>query len=1002
MIHRRSSNFRWLLLLCGALLAGRTQAGAQSLSITTLAGSPNGYEGSTDGTGIAARFDEPLGLSVDAAGNLYVADLYNDTIRKVTPVGVVTTLAGTPGVAGGIDGTGSAVQFHYPSGTAVDAAGNVYVADQGNYAIRMIAPSGAVSTFAGYIGQQGTSDGVGTNARFTAPSGIAIDSAGNLYVSDNDTIRKIAPDQTVTTLVGEAGVSGSADGTGNTARFNNPGGLAVDSKGSVYVADFGNNTIRKLTPAGAVTTLAGVAGKSGSTDGEVGSALFYGPAGVAVDGSGNIFVAEQFNVDIREIQSSGTVLTVAGSAFVRGTSDGTGPGAQFNSPEGITTDALGNVYIADTYNNSIRKGVASGAPSIGTPPVTQTVGAGTPVTFSVGASSATALTYQWSVNGVAIVGATSSSYTTEPTQLSDEGIYSVAVSNAVGVTVSAATVNVTFAHDPTFSFGSWSASSPLPTGTSYVAVAYDGSHFLAVGLDGTAFTSTNGLAWTPSASNGPPGQVWGELNSVINVPGQNMLVAAGNGGAIVTFASGTYDGTLHASGSTAILTGIADGNGALVAVGYGGASVRSDLTAAAWTPTSTGVSQNLNAIAYGNGRFVAVGLAGTVVTSPDGTTWAAGHLGSTDDLYGITHGPLGFVAVGNNGDIFMSPDGSIWLQQNSPTNNVLVHVDYEGGILLAVGFSGTVLTSQDGGVTWAAESSGTGQRLDGVALGQDAFVLTGSAGVVVLSDASDPSRIINLSARSSITNESSILIAGFVVGGTGSKQVLMRGIGPSLSQFGVADALQQPVLSLYDGPTLEASNMSWGGGTALSQAFTQVGAFPLAANSADAAMLLPLAVGPYTAQLAGSNGTNGVGLAELYDADAGAPTSRLINISARASVGTGGNILIAGFVISGNTPMNVLIRGVGPSLAQFGISSPIATPQLVLFDSNNTVLESNSGWGGSTELAGIFAQVGAFKFVAGSADAAILVTLPPGAYTAEMSGLNGSTGLGLAEIYQVP
>jgi hypothetical protein len=1002
MIHKLPSNVRWLLLACAALLAGIGRANAQSLAITTLAGSTSGFSGSTDGTGTDARFYQPTGVSIDAAGNLYVADQYNQTIRKITPAGVVSTLAGSPGLEGGVDGTGGVVRFNYPNATAVDSAGNVYVVDRDNFAIRMIAPSGLVSTYAGYIGQQGTSDGVGTNARFTDVYGIAIDALGNLYVSDNDTIRKIAPDRTVTTLAGQPDVYGSNGGTGSGAQFANPRGVAVDTQGNIYVADQGDCTIRKVTPAGFVSTLAGEPNVDGNVDGSVSVAQFISPTGIAVDGSGNIFVSDSDSADIREILPTGTVVTVAGNVTVRGDIDGTGTGALFAFPEGLSVDTSGNLYIADTNNNSIRKGVAGGAPSIGTPPAAQAVGAGTPVTFSVSASSATTLNYQWSLNGVPIAGATSASYTTRPIQLSDGGIYSVAVSNTVGVTVSAAPLNVTFSHDPTFSFGSWSSSTPLPAGTSYVAVAYDGSHFLAVGLDGTAFTSTNGLAWTPSASNGPPGQVWGELNSVINVPGQNMLVAAGNGGAIVTFASGTYDGTLHASGSTAILTGVADGNGALVAVGYGGASVRSDLTAAAWTPTSTGVSQNLNAIAYGNGRFVAVGLAGTVVTSPDGTTWTAGQLGSTDDFYGITYGPLGFVAVGNNGDIFLSPDGSLWLQQNSPTNNVLVHVDNDGGILLAVGFSGTVLTSQDGGVTWAAESSGTGQRLDGVALGQDAFVLTGTAGVVVMSDASDPSRIINLSARSSITNESSILIAGFVVGGTGSKQVLMRGIGPSLSQFGVADALPQPVLSLYEGPTLEASDMSWGGGAALSQAFTQVGAFPLAANSADAAILLPLAVGPYTAQLAGSNGTNGVGLAELYDADAGTPTSRLINISARASVGTGGNILIAGFVISGNTPMNVLIRGVGPSLAQFGISSPIATPQLVLFDSNNTVLESNAGWGGSTVLAGIFTQVGAFKFVAGSADAAILVTLPPGAYTAEMSGLNGSTGLGLAEIYQAP
>lgn len=638
-------------------------------------------------------------------------------------------------------------------------------------------------------------------------------------------------------------------------------------------------------------------------------------------------------------------------------------------------------------------------PTILLPIPNQTVSVGTPVTFNVEATGLSTLTYQWSFNDVPIVGATASSYTTRPVQLSDAGIYSVAVSDTGGSVISAATLTVNFEHDPTFSFNNWTASTPLPTGTSQVSVAFDGDRFLAVGLDGTAFTSPDGTAWTPSASNGPPGQVWGELNNVINIPGHNMLVAVGNGGAIVTYTSGTYDGTLHASGSASVLTGVADGNGELVAVGYGGTAVRSDLTAAQWTPAGTGTLQNLNAIAYGNGVFVAVGIGGTVVTSPDGTKWTAGQLGDTTDLYGVAYGPEGFVAVGNGGFIYTSPDGNFWLRQAPPTSNLLVHVGYGDGVFVAVGFLGTVLTSPDG-VTWTVQNSGTTSRLDGIALGLNKFVVTGSAGIEVESTEATTSRIINLSARSSIT-ANNILVAGFVIGGTGSKQVLMRGVGPTLSQFGVTSALEQPDLSLYNSGTLEASNMAWGGTATLAQAFTQVGAFPLAANSADTALLLPLTAGDYTAQLSGVDGSTGVGLAELYDADTGKPTAQLINISARASVGTGGNILIAGFVISGNTPMSVLIRGAGPSLAQFGISAPLATPQLALYDSGNNVIETNAGWAGSAALASVFTQVGAFNFVAGSDDAAMVVTLPPGAYTAELSGSNGATGLGLAEIYEV-
>ena len=245
--------------------------------------------------------------------------------------------------------------------------------------------------------------------------------------------------------------------------------------------------------------------------------------------------------------------------------------------------------------------------------------------------------------------------------------------------------------------------------------------------------------------------------------------------------------------------------------------------------------------------------------------------------------------------------------------------------------------------------------------------------------------------------------AGFVIDGPGQKQVLLRGVGPTLGQFGVSQALAQPDLSLFNSSSVAlASNEKWGGGTALANTFSEVGAFALPTASVDAALLTPLGAGAYTAELSGVSGSTGVGLAEIYDADSGSPAAHLVNISARASVGTGGNVLIAGFVISGSTPEQVVIRGIGPTLSQFGVSGALTTPQLVLYDSGNNTLETNSGWGGATSLSQAFSQVGAFSLPSGSADAAILVTLPPGAYTAELSGVAGATGVGLAEIYELP
>ena len=320
-------------------------------AVTTLAGSP-GVSGTTDGTGSAARFNAPWGVAVDASGNVYVADNGNDTIRKVTPGGMVTTLAGSPGVSGPDDGTGSAARFHTPNGMAADASGNLYVADQD--AIRKVTPGGVVTTLAGSPGVSGTADGTGTAARFNGPTGVAVDGSGNLYVADGgtDTIRKVSPGGVVTTLAGSSAGSGYADGMGSAARFTQPGGVAVDGSGNLYVGD--DDKIRKVTPGGVVTTLAGRPG-SGCADGRGRAASFSSIAGVAVDGSGNVYVAEWAADTIRKVTPGGVVTTLAGSPGISGTADGTGSAARFNSPEDVAVDGNGTLYVTEAGNHTIRK-----------------------------------------------------------------------------------------------------------------------------------------------------------------------------------------------------------------------------------------------------------------------------------------------------------------------------------------------------------------------------------------------------------------------------------------------------------------------------------------------------------------------------------------------------------------------------------------------------------------------------------------------------------------------
>ena len=317
---------------------------------TTLAGSP-GSPGAADGTGSAAQFSWPLGVAVDAGGNVYVADANNSTIRMITPAGAVSTLAGSLGAESDVDGTGSAAEFWDPWGIAVNGVGNLCVSDFQGETIREVTPAGVVTTLAGGL--------------FDGPAGVAVDRAGNMYVADygSQAIRKITPAGVVTTLAGSAsvggnwGVTGSADGTGSAARFNQPLGVAVDGVGNVYVGDTGNGTIREVTPAGVVTTLAGNPGNLGSADGTGSAARFNQPEGVAVDGVGNLYVADRSNHTIRKITPAGLVTTLAGSPGQPGSAVGTSSVVRFNGPRYLAVDGSGNVYVADTGNDRIVKGV---------------------------------------------------------------------------------------------------------------------------------------------------------------------------------------------------------------------------------------------------------------------------------------------------------------------------------------------------------------------------------------------------------------------------------------------------------------------------------------------------------------------------------------------------------------------------------------------------------------------------------------------------------------------
>jgi sugar lactone lactonase YvrE len=329
--------------------------GTQSVGI--LAGAA-GTPGTTNGTGGKARFNTPSAIALDSAGIRYIADTASHSIRKITAGGAVSTFAGGAGIPGSTDATGTAARFNSPAGLAVDAAKAVYVADTGNHTIRKITSAGIVSTLAGAAGLSGSTDASGSSARFNAPTGLAVDASGNVFVCDagNHVIRKITANGTVTTIAGSPGISGSTNANGSNARFNSPHGITLDPAGNLYIADSGNHAIRKISPDGDVSVFAGLTGTSGSTDATTTSARFFTPKSITLDAAGTFHVADSGNNTIRKITSAGVVSTVAGLAGTAGSANGAGSAARFNNPNSIVTTPDGlNVYVADSANHCIRR-----------------------------------------------------------------------------------------------------------------------------------------------------------------------------------------------------------------------------------------------------------------------------------------------------------------------------------------------------------------------------------------------------------------------------------------------------------------------------------------------------------------------------------------------------------------------------------------------------------------------------------------------------------------------
>jgi sugar lactone lactonase YvrE len=909
-------------LCLGAALAG-ARAHAQldyatPYTITTLAGVA---PGSRDGLGTLARFNGPSGLALDAAGNLYVSDTFNDTIRKISPTGEVTTLAGAVGETGSADGLGKSAQFFLPWGVAVDGANNVYVAD--NYTIRKITPAGFVTTLAGKADQYGAADGTGETARLGAPQGVAADAVGNVYVADigNGTIRMVTASGVVTTIAGSPGQSGSTDGPGTTALFESPDSIALDSSGNLYVCDEQADTIRKLTPtrsggvAGwSVSTLAGLPNTSGSSDGVGSAARFFEPSWLAADREGNIYVADMGNDTVRRITPDGSTTTLAGAVGQTGSVDGAGAAARFSFVSGMAVNGAGVVFVADEGNETIRAISQSGVVSTlaGSPSLGSTDGQGTAALFAF-------------PSGVAV---------------DDAGnLYVVELGNSTLRKISPSGDVSTLAG---------TASKPGSLDGTGPAAEFSGPEGVALDPFGNIFVADTG-------------------NQTIRLvtPGGAVVTVAGQPGIM-----GSADGIGGAAQFNNPVSVAVDASGNVYVADSGNDTIRK-ITPAAEVSTLAGIAGQAG-YADGTGGTAQFNYPAGVAVDGAGNIYVAdwhNHLlrkispaGQVTTLAGAA-GQYGHVDGMGSAAQFGGPAG--------------IAVDSAGNILVADGSLVRKVTP-GGSVTTLAGDPGSSGEVDGTGSSATFGLLVGLA--------VDRSGVIYCVDQNSNTIRKGVLAF--------SSQPVSQTVD-SGSYFVVAVAPAGNAGLQYQWQ-LNGVNLADGNGISGATGPQLVLSGAQAANG-----------GTYVCVVSGPGIVAKSSPATLVVEDSSAP-GKLANRSGRAFVGTKDHILINGFTITGTTSATVLIQAIGPTLGEspYKIPGVLQHPILTLHQTQNgkdVLLYSSAGWGSNPVLLDAAATVYANPvFRPGSGDSELLVTLPPGGYTAEVSGADGGTGVVLFAVYQLP